>query len=129
MGNITRRSSFEEFSRTRFGYRGRPRGRPTDMAHLFDTFKSIVYLANKYDLDPKSLLDTIVNAWKNDISLYGDLRIHCRTIKSSSAIFLFTLQKKVVSQFPITLKVLNKPSLLKGYLDDFNGYNYDKKSL
>ena len=88
------------------GQRGRPRGRSNlDYANL----NSMVLIAGKYDLDPKQLIDAFFEAWKNEISHCGRLKISCREVNHDSATFLITKEEKVVWQFPVNLESIRNP--------------------
>ena len=83
--------------------RGRPRGRSNlDYAIL----ESMILIANKYNLDPKQVIDTFFNAWTNKISHCGSLEISCREVNHDSATFLITKDEKVVWQFPVNLDII-----------------------
>lgn len=93
--------------------RGRPRGR----SNSYEGFlKSIVSIAKKYDLEPEQLFEAFVEAWRNESSQCGILKILCREVNHDSATFLLTNEEKVVSQFPITLDVLKEPEYYKDQL-------------
>jgi len=81
--------------------------------------ESIVLIAGRYDLDPKHLVDAFVEAWNNEASHLGKLKITCREIKKDSATLLITDGEKVVAQFPITLEVLRNPEYLKNQIQHF----------
>ena len=70
-------------------------------------------------MDPKHLIEAYVEAWNNETSHLGDLKITCREVKQDSATLLITDGEKVVSQFPILLEVLNSPEYLKAQIQHF----------
>ena len=80
--------------------RGRPRGRSA-LNHAY--FESVVLIASKHDLDPKTLVDAFFEAWENGTSRCGGLKISCREANQDRAIFLLTKGEKVVWQFPVSL--------------------------
>jgi len=84
-----------------------------------NVLESIVLIARKYDLDLKHLIETFVEAWSNETSHLGNLKITCREVKKDSATFLITDSEKVVSQFPIILEVLKNPEYLKAQIQYF----------
>ena len=104
----------------RWTYSGRGRGRPRRRSILYlDFLESIISIAGKYDLDPKLLIEAFVEAWNNETSHYGSLKITCREVIQDSATFLITDGEKVVSQFPIKLEILKNPEYLKGQIQFF----------
>jgi len=101
-------------------YVKRGRGRPSRRSILYvDVLDSIVSIAGRYDLDPKHLIDAFVEAWNNETSHLGSLKITCREINHNSATFLVTDREKVVSQFPIPLDALNFQKYLKNQIQHF----------
>ncbi len=93
------------------------RGRPKGRSNLYeDPLKSIVPIAVKHDLDPKLLVNAFVEAWRNDDSKYGSLKINCRMVNEESAIFLVTKGSEVISQFPINLEALKSPEFFKNLI-------------
>ena len=88
-------------------YVKRGRGRPSRKSFLYaDFIESIILIAGKYDLDPKHLIESFVEALSYEISHLGNLKITCREVKKDSARFLVTEGEKAVFQFPITLEKL-----------------------
>jgi replication factor A1 len=79
---------------------------------------SIVKIAAKYDLEPKLLVESFIEAWNNKNDDCGSLKITCRGINDNedSATFLVTCEEKVVSQFPIKTKVLENHNVFKNHL-------------
>ena len=93
------------------------RGRPKGRSNLYeDPLKSIVPIAVKHDLDPKLLVNAFVEAWRNNDSKYGSLKINCRMVNEESAIFLVTKGSEVISQFPINLEALKSPEFFKNLI-------------
>lgn len=93
------------------------RGRPKGRSNLYeDPLKSIVPIAVKHDLDPKLLVNAFVEAWRNNDSKYGSLKINCRMVNEEAAIFLVTKGSEVISQFPINLEALKSPEFFKNVI-------------
>ena len=104
----------------RWIYAKRGRGRPTRRTTLYvKVIESFILIAGKYDLDPKRLIEAFIEAWRNAPSQLGDLKITCREIKKSWAMFIITDEEKVVAQFPIDLEVLKNPKDLKDQIQYF----------
>ena len=98
----------------RHSSRGR---RPGKVASHTDR-KALVYLAiiaMKYKIDSSELLDRIMEAWNQKESKIKQMTIKCRKKTEDSAIFLFTIDQKVVAQFPIPNKVLQGKYELENY--------------
>jgi len=94
------------------------RGRPKGRSNLYeDPLKSIVPIAVKHDLDPKLLVNAFVEAWRNNDSKYGSLKISCRMVNEEAAIFLVTKGPEVISQFPINLEALKSPEFFKNVIE------------
>lgn len=120
-----------EFSRTRAKMydepiRGRSRGRSNSNEALL---KSTVLIARKYDLDPKLLIDSFVEAWRNKMHQYEGLTISSREVNQEFAIFLITNDDKVVSQFPIKLEVLRNLDYFKNRIQSFPKSDYTKGNV
>ena len=78
--------------------------------------KSILLISKKHNLDPELLVDSFVEAWKNQSCECDGFFVSCRTINRESVNFLITKDDKVISQFPINIEVLNTPDFLKRYI-------------
>ena len=89
----------------------------------------IALIAWKYDLDPKLLLDAFVEAWSNETSQCGSLKITCREVTQDSATFLITKEEKVVSQFPVKLEILRNPVYFKNSIQDILISKYEKRKI
>jgi len=103
---------------TRYSYNyGRGRGK-AEMRKYSKPLFSIVEIASKYDIDPRLLVDSFIEAWKNTYDYCGDLTITCRGVNpdEDSSSFLVTCDEKVVSQFPIQTKVLETQTIFKNHL-------------
>jgi hypothetical protein len=94
-----------------------------------DFIESIILIAGKYDLDPKHLIDALVEAWSYETSHLGNLKITCREINEDSATFLVTEGEKAVFQFPITLEILNKPEYVKDQIQHFPPPHHAQRKL
>jgi replication factor A1 len=96
---------------------GRGRGRGETRKYIEPLF-SIVKIASKYDLDPRLLIISFTEAWKNKNVHCGCLKITCRGVNDNedSATFLVTCEEKVVSQFPIKIEVLENEDEFKNHL-------------
>jgi replication factor A1 len=83
---------------------------------LDDTLKSIVKIAGKHDLDPKLLVESLVEAWRNETSNCGSLKTSYRQTNKDYASFLITKEEKVIAQFPINLELLRNPESMKNHI-------------
>jgi len=99
--------------------RGRSNGKSKEV-------ESIVLISAKYDLDPKLLIDALVEAYRNKIHHYGSLKISCREVKQDFVTFLLTKEDKVISQFPVKLELLRNPDSLKNRVQNIPISNYIK---
>jgi len=102
-------------------YREERRGRPKETYKLRKALTSIILIVRKYDLDPKSLLEAFIAAWRNKIHHYRNLQIFRRWVNQDSATFLITKEEKVVSQLHVTLEVLRNPDALKNLIREIHG--------
>ena len=108
-----------EISR-RWRYGEKTRGRPRKSSISYENFlESIVLIAWKHNLDPKLLIEVFAEAYNNDTSNCGELKVTCRKVNQDSAIFLITRGEHVVSQFPISLEVLKNPEYFKAQVQYF----------
>lgn len=85
------------------------RGRPIQSNIDYTNLNSIVLIADKYDLDPKQLIEAFFEASENELSQCGSLRILCRKINQDYATFLITQEEKVIWQFPVNLESIRDP--------------------
>jgi len=98
----------------RWTTRGRPRGR----GHSAVDTRLLEYLAKisvKHRIDPNKLFNKIVDAWKNRRSKCKQLTIQCREKERDRAIFLITIDYKVVAQFPMPEPLLKETAPLKEF--------------
>ena len=98
--------------------RGRPRGRQSYA--VMSVLNSIAQIAIKNNLTPSLLLDALVEAWLNKESYCEKLHIICRKVDHNIAVFLITHNDNVVSQFPISIQVLQQPQLFKSYISSIS---------
>jgi replication factor A1 len=70
-------------------------------------------------LDPKQLIEAFIEAWRNETSHLGNLKITCREVNQDFVSFLITKGGKVVSQFPITTEILKNPEYVKNQIQYF----------
>jgi replication factor A1 len=99
-----------------YGYgRGRRSG---DTKMYFEPLLSIVKIAAKYDLDPRLLVESFIEAWENKTDHCGSLKVTCRGINKdeTAATFLITCEVKVVAQFPIKTDVLENKDVFINHL-------------
>ena len=80
--------------------------------------RSIVLIASKHGLDPLSLTNAMVDAYKSGPQHLGDLEITYRRDNKASHMFLLTKEGKVVSQFPLTSDLMLNPNLLRRLVSD-----------
>ena len=79
----------------------------------YKALKSIVLITRNHDLDPALFLDAFVEAWRDDVARYRDLKISCRERNQDFAFFLITKGGKFISQFSISLESLKNLSVFK----------------
>ena len=60
-------------------------------------------------MDPKQLIDAFFEAWENETSSCGNLRISRRGVNKDSATFLITKDERVIWQFPVNLESIGNP--------------------
>ena len=66
----------------------------------------LAFLSLKYEVDPDQLFHALCLAWENLKATCGGLHIQCRSKTQDKAVFLMTMDSKVVSQFPIPREFL-----------------------
>ena len=76
----------------------------------------LAYMAVKYHIDSDTLFDLFVEVWKKKKSIFKDLSVECREKSGESAVFLFTFDRNVASQFPLLTTILQQSDHTKGYL-------------
>ncbi len=95
--------------------RGRHRGKSNS---YYGHLKSIVKIAWKHDVDPKQLVDALVDAWQNTTARCGRLKIVLRAVHHDAATFLITKEENVVWQSKIYLESMRDPEVLKDHIQD-----------
>jgi replication factor A1 len=68
-----------------------------------------------YKVDASEFFNRIVEAWNHEGSECEQVIIECRKRTKNSAIFLFTTDRKVVAQFPISITILQGKNQLESY--------------
>jgi replication factor A1 len=68
-----------------------------------------------YKVDASEFFNRIVEAWNHEGSECEQVIIECRKRTKNSAIFLFTTDRKVVAQFPISISILQGKNQLESY--------------
>ena len=103
----------------RTGLASERRGHPRRKAHAYyDHLRSIVKIARKHDVDPKQLVDALVDAWQNTKAHCGSLKIVLRAVHHDAATFLITKAENVVWQCKMSLESIRDSDLLKEYIHD-----------
>ena len=98
-----------------YGHRGRiPQN--ADSPKERKTLEYIARILIKYDIDPKKFLDCLMEAYKKGESEIEELNIQRRQKKSDSSIFLLTLRKEIIAQFPISIRILQRKKQLEGLM-------------
>ena len=95
----------------------RGRHRSKSKSH-YGCLKSIVKIAFKYDVDPRQLVDALVEAEENTESHCGNLKIALRAVNQESATFLITKEENVIWQSKVNLESLRNPEVLKNHIQD-----------
>ena len=95
--------------------RGRHRSKSNSQ---YRCLTSIVKIASKHDVDPKQLVDALVEAGEQTLSHCGKLTIALRGADNDSATFLITKDENVIWQSQIHLESLRNPEVLKHHIPD-----------
>ena len=98
----------------------RGRGRPLKTMHSYEdgrVLENLARIAVSYRVDTSEFFDRIVEAWNHEGSECGQVVIECRERMKNSAIFLFTTDRKVLAQFPISITVLQGKNQLESYTE------------
>jgi len=74
---------------------------------------SVAQIAAKYSVNSELLLDAFAEAWVRDKSQCENLEIVCRKQDQGSSVILITCNDKVIWQFPVEGKILEKPEAFK----------------
>jgi replication factor A1 len=93
--------------------RGRSRG---ETRIYVEPLLSIVKIAVKNGIDPRTFVDTFFEADKSGVDICDGLKVTCRGVNEDSAIFLVTKKEKVISQFPIKVKALENQNTFKNHI-------------
>ena len=104
--------------RGRFSNR-RDRGRLPRGMHSHKDRRLLAYLARiavKNKVDSHTFFSAILDAWHHGESQCNQLSIVCRKKTQESAIFLFTIDRRVVAQFPISTAILQGRNDLEEYV-------------
>lgn len=99
MSRPTKRK-FQRFKRVR------PRGRPRGRLNLYNDVKTIIKIAEQYDLHPHKLAISLSHAWKKHSASCGPLTIHQRGRNQNAIIVMISHGEQIVSQFPVHLDIL-----------------------
>jgi replication factor A1 len=91
--------------------------------------KSIFLISKKYDIEPKVLVDTFIEALSSNVIRCGSLKVSCRNVNHDHATFLITTEEKVVSQFPIRLDILKTPNFLNKLIKNIPNEYYTEKKV
>ncbi len=96
----------------------RGRGRPLKGMHSYEdgrVLENLAKIAVLHNVDAGEFFNRIVEAWDHQRSKCEQLIIECRERTKNSAIFLFTANRMVVAQFPISITVLQGKHQLENY--------------
>jgi replication factor A1 len=96
----------------------RGRGRPLRSMHSYKderVLENLARIAMLHKVDASEFFNCIVEAWNHEGSECEQVIIECRKRTKNSAIFLFTTDRKVVAQFPISITILQGRNQLESY--------------
>ncbi|MGD0159389.1 MAG: hypothetical protein ABSB89_03735 [Candidatus Bathyarchaeia archaeon] len=96
----------------------RGRGRPLKGMHSYEdgrVLENLAKIAVLHNVDAGEFFNRIVEAWDHQRSKCEQVIIECRERTKNSAIFLFTANRMVVAQFPISITVLQGKHQLESY--------------
>lgn len=96
----------------------RGRGRPLKSMHSYRDgriLENLAGIAVLHKVDASEFFNRIVEAWNCGRSECEQVIIKCRQRTKDSAIFLFTTDRKVVAQFPISITILQGKNQLESY--------------
>jgi len=96
----------------------RGRGRPLKGMHSYKdgrVLDNLAKIAVLHNVDAGEFFDRIVEAWNQQKSECQQLTIECRERTKNSAIFLFTTDRMLVAQFPISITILQGKHQLESY--------------
>jgi len=78
------------------------------------SMEQLALIAFKNKIDADSFFNLMMEAWHKEEAEYQSLAVTCRQKTKESAFFLFTVGGKILAQFPISTKTLQRD--LKRYL-------------
>jgi replication factor A1 len=93
-------------------------GRPLKGMHSCKdgrVLENLARIAVLYKVDASEFFNRIVEAWNHEGSECEQVIIECRKRTKNSAIFLFTTDREVVAQFPISITILQGKNQLESY--------------
>jgi replication factor A1 len=96
----------------------RGRGRPLKRMHSYKdgrVLENLARIAVLHKVDASEFFNRIVEAWNHEGSECEQVIIECRKRTKNSAIFLFTTDREVVAQFPISITILQGKNQLESY--------------
>ncbi|MGA2768931.1 MAG: hypothetical protein ABSF24_11555 [Candidatus Bathyarchaeia archaeon] len=96
----------------------RGRGRPLKRMHSHKdgrVLENLARIAVLHKVDASEFFNRIVEAWNHEGSECEQVIIECRKRTKNSAIFLFTTDREVVAQFPISITILQGKNQLESY--------------
>ena len=76
----------------------------------------LLVMAEKYNVEPENLLNSISKAWKSDKAKCGPLTILSRMKEKSETSFLFTVDSEVAAQIKISKRFLKNLDGARIYL-------------
>ena len=77
--------------------------------------ENLARIAMLHKVDASEFFNCIVEAWNHEGSECEQVIIECRKRTKNSAIFLFTTDREVVAQFPISITILQGKNQLESY--------------
>jgi len=77
--------------------------------------ENLARIAVLHKVDASEFFNRIVEAWNHEGSECEQVIIECRKRTKNSAIFLFTTDREVVAQFPISITILQGKNQLESY--------------
>ena len=94
----------------------RGRGRPLKSTYSYKDGRildNLARIAMLHKVDASEFFNCIVEAWNHEGSECEQVIIECRERTKNSAIFLFTTDRKVLAQFPISITILQGKNQLE----------------
>lgn len=96
----------------------RGRGRPLKGMHSYEdgrVLENLAKIAVLHNVDASEFFNRIVEAWNHQRSKCERLNIECRERTKNSAVFLFSTERTLVAQFPISTTILEGKHQLESY--------------